>query len=90
MHIHILMQWGIDESTLNILLVHTLRMQSSSGKKHAYSGMFHDRCKIIRIAGNMLTLLGMLETGIILVLLYTDYTISFLRSCNVSERMFAA
>ena len=31
----------------------------------------------------------MSETGIIFVIAYTDFTISFLRSCNVSERMLA-
>ena len=34
---------------INAQLVHRLAMHSSYDKKHAYSVMFYDRCKIIRV-----------------------------------------
>ena len=56
-HVHVLMQRGIYERTLHIQLMNTHTMDSSNGKKHAYSGKLHDRSKIIRLVntGNLFT-----------------------------------
>ena len=48
---------GAYMNTLHIQLMNTHTMDSSNGKKHAHSGMLHDRSKIIRIVntGNLFT-----------------------------------